>query len=105
MSPHALWLKEQAPQPSPALQAGRFRRYGITKERFFEMLEQQGWKCPITGEALTESSPIDHCHESGKVRAVLSLRANALLGWLEKNTEFIQVALDYIEKHKKSLIP
>lgn len=99
MSPHALWLREQSQTPV-ALERGRFRKYGITREQFLQMLEQQEWKCPITGEPLTESSPIDHSHESGKVRAVLSRRANALVGLLENNATFIQSALEYIEEHK-----
>src|SRR5690349_12669353 len=56
----------------------RLRPYGLTKDEYEAMLLRQGGLCGVC-----RSSParcIDHCHESGRVRAILCHRCNWLLG-------------------------
>jgi len=67
-----------------------------------EMLAVETCQMPGCGKKLKEDreKKIDHCHTSGKVRAVLCDRCNRLLGSVEKNLHLIQSMLDYIAKHK-----
>lgn len=46
-------------------------RYGISKDDVEKMLESQEGKCPVCLRDLNSRSHIDHCHDTGKVRAVL----------------------------------
>ncbi len=68
------------------------KRYGITLLEYEEMLEMQGGVCAVCGEAETVTTKlggarllsVDHCHETGRIRGLLCLRCNAVLGMLEK---------------------
>ena len=71
-------------------------RYGLTPDGVRQLLDKQRWTCPITGDKLTESSHVDHCHKTGKVRGVLSPRANLLLGKAGDSIEILQRAIRYL---------
>lgn len=74
----------------------RLRNYGVSKEQFNMMLERQQNRCPITHERLNRSSCVDHSHETGKVRGVLSHKANAAIGFLKENPEAFYRAVAYL---------
>jgi hypothetical protein len=75
----------------------RFVRFGITEERFDQMLESQGNACAICREpfhgqricvdhdhACCPVPPSGHTRSCGKcVRGLLCVRCNTWLGWLE----------------------
>lgn len=42
---------------------------------------------------------IDHCHKTGKIRALLHTRCNAGLGFIE-DEELLKLSLEYVKKHK-----
>ena len=52
-----------------------------------ELLEKQGWKCPICGAPLKAVAEInrvlDHCHRRGYCRAVLCRGCNGGIGKIE----------------------
>ena len=67
--------------------------YGITIDKYYEMLEQQNGLCGIckldkcsTGKNFC----IDHDHETGKVRGLLCYSCNVRLGWYEKKIGSIE---------------
>ncbi len=79
--------------------AHKFNRFGITPDRFNQMLEEQGNACAICGTLFREDQRIcfDHDHtccpvpasghtrSCGKcLRGLLCVRCNTWLGWLEK---------------------
>lgn len=82
----------------------RNRKYGVSTEMLNEMLAVETCEMPGCGKKLNENSEkkIDHCHASGKVRAVLCDRCNRLLGRVEKNLHLIHSMLDYLAKHKET---
>jgi len=50
------------------------------------MLAEQGGKCALTGLPIKPGRDVlDHCHQTGVIRAVLDSGANALLGKVENN--------------------
>lgn len=58
------------------------REYGITLVEYNAMLESQGGLC-LCGEpwGTTMDAPVvDHCHATGKVRAILHRRCNVWIG-------------------------
>lgn len=59
--------------------------YGITPEQYTQMLADQGGGCAICGREAWGVRPlaVDHCHESGRVRAILCMTCNRMLGSYE----------------------
>ena len=86
----------------------QFRKYGITQERYVELLEQQGYRCAMPGcdfvhryvewfalppRKRGEKAAyhhhdyllvVDHHHESGEVRSLLCPKCNLAVGTVEK---------------------
>lgn len=69
------------------------KKYGITEAKYQQMLNKQGGTCLFCSN--TEASPgkrlmIDHCHVTGKVRALLCFACNSRIGWFENNRERLE---------------
>ena len=79
------------------------RKYGITPDRYKEILEKQNGKCAICGSAdggkrgdRRRRLAVDHCHATGKVRGMLCASCNAGLGALRDSPELLAKALVYL---------
>lgn len=82
-------------------------KYGISLEKYKEMLTEQECKCAICGA--TENNTIgerkdwnfavDHDHKTGKVRGLLCNNCNRGIGLLKDNPELIRKAAEYVETH------
>lgn len=108
MSEYQKRLRENHPE---RYRAASFKRhYGITYEQYNEMLIAQRGVCaicekpqafvhPKTGEPVNLS--VDHCHRTGKVRALLCSKCNTALGALDDNVDLLHKAIEYIERHAK----
>jgi len=76
----------------------RFGFHGITEETFLAMLAEQDHRCAICRSEISESnSHIDHCHDSGLVRAVLCPGCNQGLGNFRENTDALEMAIAYLQ--------
>ena len=82
------------------------KKYGITIERFEEMLEEQNGLCAICGREETRVSngvvcrlAIDHDHKTGKVRALLCAACNTAIGRLDDRIELLEKAIEYLRKY------
>jgi hypothetical protein len=71
------------------------RFYGLTEERFAEMLAETGGYCPICEHAMTPPA-VDHDHETGEVRGLLCRRCNSALGMLRDDPITIERAANYL---------
>jgi hypothetical protein len=78
-------------------------RYGITPDDYVAMFDAQGGCCAICGVAggiqKGERLHVDHCHVSGKVRALLCFDCNRGLGSFKDSPEVLQKAIDYLSKY------
>jgi DNA-binding transcriptional MerR regulator len=77
------------------------KNYGITLEDKKEMLESQDNKCAICGEKLTllgRGTHVDHDHETGRIRAILCNKCNAMLGNANEDIEILQKAIKYLSR-------
>lgn len=77
-------------------------KYGITLEDFNKMLIEQDAKCAICASphaGRNGTFNVDHCHATGKVRALLCHDCNTALGKFKDSPELMRKAADYIEKH------
>lgn len=82
------------------------RWYGITPEVFHLMWERQQGKCAICGTGFDKDKPksyaVDHCHATGKARALLCGGCNWGLGCFRENPQAMAQAIRYIEHFKKA---
>ena len=80
-------LTEKRLKPTPD-QARRYRiaSYGITPAQYDQILEAQGHVCAICKRPPRGKLPlfVDHCHETGRVRAALCGGCNRWLGIYER---------------------
>lgn len=78
------------------------KRYGITHDDYNHMLEQQGGVCRACGTCYPGNGKshyfdVDHCHTTGRVRALLCRTCNTTLGVLEGHRERIVLLEAYLQ--------
>ena len=80
------------------------KTYGITVTEYNKMLDEQEGKCficQVHQNTMIKRLAVDHCHETGKVRALLCSACNTSLGLLEEDEKRINNMLNYLKLHKK----
>ena len=80
------------------------RSYGINIEDYERMYAEQGGVCKICSLPANHNSThlcIDHCHETGKVRALLCDKCNRGLGYFKDDTRLLKRAAHYIRSFKE----
>jgi hypothetical protein len=81
--------------PVPAAAA----RYGITTNRYKELLDSQNGACAICGKKPTKGSlVVDHCHESGLVRGLVCRAHNTGVGLLGESLTTLISARKYLTR-------
>lgn len=84
------------------------KKYGITLDRYNEMLLDQGGVCAICGNRETRVDKrvnrtsylaVDHCHTTGKVRGLLCHSCNSMLGQAGDSVEKLQIGINYLRLH------
>lgn len=76
--------------------------YGITLEQKEEILKSQSYKCAICNKDLVttnRNTHVDHDHATGKVRAVLCLHCNSMLGHAKDNIKILKSGIKYLKLH------
>ncbi len=73
----------------------RAGKYGLAPEKFLAMLDAQNGCCVICLEYL-DKPVVDHCHETGKVRALLCSPCNTAIGLLKECPVRMRSAIDYV---------
>jgi len=86
--------------------AMRARRVGITVEQLVEMDKNTGGKCAICGAGKSKGKNgsellyLDHCHKSGKARALLCHSCNSMLGGARDSIEILERAIAFLKEHQ-----
>jgi Recombination endonuclease VII len=91
--------------------AWRFKtKFGITTADYDQMFAAQSGLCAICDKPPTKVSrgnrkatdlAVDHDHDTGVVRGLLCASCNTVLGLLGDDTDRLQAAIGYLEKHKR----
>jgi hypothetical protein len=80
----------------------------ITLEQYKKMVAEQGNKCAICGQEETCKDPkhnrirrlsIDHCHKTGRARALLCHNCNLTIGRYKDDISLMEKAIEYVKKH------
>ena len=77
----------------------RLRAYGVTQERFMNMLFEQNGRCAMCKSYFLTRPDVDHSHRVGNTRGLLCHRCNTGLGYIE-DEKFLENAKIYLEKNK-----
>ena len=85
-----------------AVRRGRLAKKGLTPEDEARIADAQGNKCAICmteSDKFTRSLHMDHCHATGKARAMLCARCNQTLGRVKDDAALLRAMADYIDKY------
>lgn len=74
-------------------------RYGITEERYRELVAEQGGTCAICKEPSGQLH-IDHDHVTGRVRGLLCGTCNRGLGMFKDDADNLRSAITYLSEHE-----
>jgi hypothetical protein len=80
-------------------------KYGVTPEKYNEMVESQGDVCAICKtkpnfDKWKKRFVIDHCHATGLVRGLLCDACNRGIGMLKDDPSILMNAIDYINSSR-----
>lgn len=84
-------------------------RYGITLDDYNKMLLKQNSVCGICKQPehvidkrrnKLRALSVDHCHTTQKIRGLLCMACNIILGKTKDNVVILQEAIKYLEGHK-----
>lgn len=80
-------------------------KYGITPERYDEMVAEQGSRCRICGTDDPKTKHgfwhIDHCHATGVLRSLLCGTCNTGLGSFFDNPDWLIRAAEYVQSFQR----
>lgn len=81
--------------PEARLRRRLWGEYKLTHEQYVTLVEAQGGMCAICGNppGTGKRLVVDHCHTTGKVRALLCTYCNVVVGIYENHH---QAAADYL---------
>lgn len=76
------------------------RQYGINSEDYDRMRKEQNYCCAICGvheaSAIKGQLHVDHCHKSGKVRKLLCVKCNTVLGKVNDDPLILEKMIEYL---------
>lgn len=85
-------------------------RYGISLEKYRQILKSQGGTCAICKKVETachnftkrkQNLAVDHCHKSGKIRGILCQDCNRGIGKFHEDVSRLKNAIQYLLRTKK----
>jgi hypothetical protein len=83
------------------------KKYKLTKDQYYQMLEQQNYRCLICleEEKIQQNGrklnlAVDHCHKTGQVRGLLCASCNTSLGKFNDDISLLQKAIDYLRSYE-----
>lgn len=97
----------RANNPKTIAETTRVNKYGsMGYERgdYDRMLEEQGGKCALCGSEDPKNNgsfAVDHCHDTGRVRALLCFTCNCGMGQLGDDPELVRKAASYLEQWRE----
>jgi hypothetical protein len=79
----------------------RDRRYGMTRAVYEALLKEQHGRCKACGAELLpgRATHVDHCHTTGRTRALLCRSCNLSLGLMKESPERLRKLASYAENH------
>ena len=93
----------RSPQTIEKLFDLRLKKFGLTKEQYQSMLNEQSGRCAICEEPLSGGWVIDHCHMTMKVRGLVHPKCNTFIGLGNEDPKKFEMAVAYLKRHNRFL--
>jgi Recombination endonuclease VII len=96
------WYEENTQQAQTYRRNWTYKKkYGISIEDFDRMEAQQGKCCALCGGPPNGKGRlhVDHCHATGKVRALLCYKCNTAIGMLNEDPTLVAKLERYLNEH------
>ena len=77
----------------------RKRKYGISDDIYFMMVEEQGGACAICGDVPDINLSIDHNHTTEKLRGLICNPCNIALSKAKDSPAILRAMAGYLEKY------
>ena len=94
---------QQVKRPDHKKRAKRYALkcdYGMTLEEYEALFLKQDGKCVLCHKGQTKRLlSVDHDHKTGKIRGLVCVRCNVLLGMAQDQPERFTAAITYLAKH------
>ncbi len=78
------------------------RYYGLSRDEFDAMKEAQDGRCKCCkvkfGLLRATWACVDHCHATGRIRGLLCLQCNVVLGWAHDSPKILRACARYLER-------
>lgn len=77
-------------------------KFGITAREYEDMYQAQAGRCSICGDPSSWGGrrlSVDHCHKTGRVRALLCAKCNTGLGKFGDSLPLLQKAMEYLRSN------
>ena len=82
--------------------------YGLTKDDWMEMFERQNGRCDICRvqehDAPRGTFYVDHCHATGRVRALLCHNCNMAIGQMSERSDLMIAAADWLKRQHAPMV-
>ena len=78
------------------------RDFGITITDYDVMFETQNGRCAICGrhqDGFKRRFSVDHDHITGKIRELLCIDCNTVLGHIHDDSDFLEKVITYLKRH------
>jgi hypothetical protein len=99
------WRERNKQRPSVVAQQyrDRIRQRGLEPEEYERLLADQGGRCAICRSDSprrknAQTLYIDHCHATGRVRGLLCMACNSVLGFARDSADVLRGALEYLAR-------
>ena len=97
------WLKSESGKEYDRKKKLR-TKYNMTIEQYDSVLKEQNNCCKICSTHESEFNKrlaVDHCHTTGKIRGLLCMACNILLGKAKDNINILNNAINYLNNNSK----
>lgn len=78
-------------------------KYNLSMEDYEHLLSKQNNTCAgclKSKDQFKRHFAVDHCHKTGKIRGLLCVRCNVVLGQAKDDIETLKRLIEYLESHK-----
>jgi len=76
----------------------KLKKFGLSVNEYKQLEIKQNYVCKICGKPPTRGRLcVDHCHKTGKVRALLCSSCNLAVGYVKENYQTALLLADYIK--------
>ncbi len=76
------------------------RLYGISNEEYEEMQIRCNNRCELC-QKIVDKLCVDHNHTTGKIRGLLCVHCNSLVGYCKEDQQILLSAIDYLKKYNE----